>query len=402
MVNNKETTTLAGISFRSTSTYTLLEEIGRGGMGIVFLAEKDNEGVKDYVVLKSIKTLSVEHENRLRQEANIATGLRHENIVKTYGLESIHFSALPEPFVKELEGLSFDRSRPRYNPYSPIARAVGKTLYQKMALKQSKSSAAHGGKKLFLIAMDYIEGTDLRSLHEEHLKRGLLLPCPLAGFIISRMCRALSYAHQYIVHRDVSPENIMVNNQGVCKLSDFGVAAATAEEMKLFAGKLNYMSPEQIKQEPMDEKTDIFALGIVAYEIVTGICLYGTPGRLVSFEQQRQYIIEKMNQEITPPHEICPDVPEIFSRIIMKMLVKDKQLRYQSMYDVGDSLEQKYIYAHGFGPTNNSLAAYLQIFNKGFQQYDQEQLRQLNFLKGPTGKLVLTRQACPTRPNVPT
>lgn len=392
---NKELFNLDGISFHSTSNYTLLEEIGRGGMGIVFLAEKDNEGVKDYVVLKSIRTLSKEHEDRLRQEANIATGLRHENIVKTYGLESIPFSALPQLFVKELEGLSFDRSKVHYNPFSPMARAMGKTFYKKIVLNQAKREATHSGKKLLLIAMDYVHGTDLRTLHWRHHRRNLLIPCPLVGFIVSRICRALSYAHKYIVHRDISPENILINDQGVCKLTDFGVAAATEEEMKLFAGKLSYMSPEQIKQEAMDEKTDIFALGLVAYEIVTGNCLYETPQHL-SFEDQRKHIIKKMSEEIIPPHKVCPDVPEIFSLIIMKMLAKDKTKRFQSMFDVGDMLEQKYIYAKGFGPTNNSLAAYIEIFNKEFKEYQPEQLRQLNFLKNQDGKLVLTRHIAQT------
>jgi serine/threonine protein kinase len=389
----KETTNLAGTSFRSSSTYTLLKEIGRGGMGIVFLAEKDNEGVKDYIVLKSIKTLSEEHENRLRKEANIATSLRHENIVKTYGLESIPFHSLPESFVKELQGLSFNRSKIHLNQYSPIARVMGTAFYnKKIMIEHAKFDAANSGKKLFLIAMDYIHGTDLRILHWRHRKRSLLIPCPLSGFIISRICRALNYAHQYIVHRDISPENILINEQGVCKLTDFGVAATNEEEMKLFAGKLDYMSPEQIKQQAMDARTDIFALGLVAYEITTGICIYETPPNL-SFDEQKDYIVRKMDMGIIPPHKVCPDVPEKLSQIIMKMLIKDKDKRFQSMAEVGDALEQKYIYAHGFGPTNNSLAAYLEIFNNEFKQYTQEQLRQLNFLKNQDGKVALTRHA---------
>lgn len=274
-----------------------------------------------------------------------------------------------------------------------MARIMGTVFYnKKIMLEQAKSEAANTGKKLFLLAMDYIHGTDLRMLHEEHRKRSLLIPCPLAGFIISRMCRALNYAHQYIVHRDVSPENILINDQGVCKLTDFGVAANNEEEMKLFAGKLGYMSPEQIKQQSMDARTDIFALGLVAYEITTGICLYETPPDL-SFDEEKDYIIREMNKEIIPPHKVCPDIPEIFSQIIMKMLIKNKDKRFQSMSEVGDILEQKYIYAHGFGPTNNSLAAYMEIFNNEFKQYSQEQLRQLNFLKNQDGKVVLTRHA---------
>ena len=86
---------LSGLKFGSSSNYTILSEIGRGGMGIVFLAEKDSEGVVDLVALKTIRTKSADQEKRLREEANIATGLRHENIVKTYGLESIPYSQNP-------------------------------------------------------------------------------------------------------------------------------------------------------------------------------------------------------------------------------------------------------------------------------------------------------------------
>ena len=92
---------LSGLKFNSSSNYSILSEIGRGGMGIVLLAEKDCEGVADLVALKTIRTKSADHEKRLKEEANLATGLRHENIVKTYGLESIPYSQLPPEFLRE-------------------------------------------------------------------------------------------------------------------------------------------------------------------------------------------------------------------------------------------------------------------------------------------------------------
>ena len=93
---------LRGFSFPSSSSYTIVEELGRGGMGVVYLVEKNCGGVLDYVVFKSFKTLDDEQEARLRNEANIATFLRHENIVKTYGLEYCKLSDMPEQFRKNL------------------------------------------------------------------------------------------------------------------------------------------------------------------------------------------------------------------------------------------------------------------------------------------------------------
>jgi len=381
---------LTGISFHSTSTYTVLEEVGRGGMGIVFLAEKDNEGVKDRIILKTIKTLSGKHEERLKEEANVATGLRHENIVKTYGLESLPLSLLPISFRQEIDSLTPQRAHRHYNPYSQIDRVL-KRKPQLLTAAKFMDHPKTDDKKLFFIAMDYIHGPDLATLHYEHTKMNLLIPYQLIGFVISRMCRALAYAHRFIIHRDISPENILINLHGVCKLSDFGVAAHTQEEMKVLAGKLRYMAPEQIQLDEIDHRIDIFALGLVAYELLTGVYLYDPPPGL-PFEEKRQSVIREMAQEIIPPDQIRTDVPKELSLIVMKMLAKDKNQRYQSMLDVGDVIEQKYLYAKGFGPTNNSLAAYIQIFYNKFKKYNQEQLRQLSFLKNENGKLVLTRK----------
>ena len=372
-----------------------MNEIGRGGMGIIFLAEKDNEGVKDTIVLKTIKTHSKEHEDRLKQEANVATGLRHENIVKTYGLESIQVSLLPESFRREIDSLPRARVYRHYDHFSPISRMGGKKYHrQRLLTPRRHHRVDKHEKKLFFIAMDYIQGLNANTLNYQHIEKGLLLPCPLIGFIISRICRALAYAHQFIIHRDISPENILINTQGVCKLSDFGVAAQTQAELELLAGKLGYMSPEHIGQKGIDARTDIFSLGQVAYELLTGIMLYDPPWE-ASFDDRKNFVLKEMKKDIIPPHHIRTDVPEILSSIVMKMLAKDKTRRYQNMYDVGDVIEQKYIYAKGFGPTNNSLASYIEIFYSDFKEYDEEQLRQLNFLTGPSGKLVLKRKVRP-------
>ena len=211
---------LSGLKFTSSSTYTIVGEIGRGGMGIVFLAEKNSEGVADLVALKTIRAKSAGHELKLKQEANIATGLRHENIVKTYGLESIPYSQLPPEFLREFDTLSFENARrvQVQNRAVPGGRFADARTRLRIAPQEGTEE------KLYLMVMDYIEGTDLRTFMSEHLKRDLLIPAPLGGFLISRIARSLAYAHQTIIHRDVSPENLLLNTQGVAKLSDFGVA----------------------------------------------------------------------------------------------------------------------------------------------------------------------------------
>jgi len=189
----------------------------------------------------------------------------------------------------------------------------------------------------------------------------------------------LGYAHQYIVHRDVSPENILISHQGVTKLMDFGISVAADEEAFGFAGKIQYMAPEQVRSESVDNRSDIFALGLVAYHLLTGISLFLTPKGL-DFREQATHYEQLLTKEIIPPHEVCEDIPEAYSNIIMKMLALAPEDRYQKIDKVGSDIEKKYIYARGFGPTNNSLAAYLKIFESDFQNHTREDLQQLAFM----------------------
>jgi len=366
---------LSGLKFTSSSTYTIVGEIGRGGMGIVLLAEKNSEGVADLVALKTIRTKSADQETRLKQEANIATGLRHENIVKTYGLEAIPYSQLPPEFLQEFDKLSYEEAK---------RNAVGKGSvpggkFGDARTKMRISPQAGNEKKLLLMVMDYIEGTDIRTFQNDHYKRDLLIPVPLAGFIVSRVARSLAYAHQTIIHRDISPENLLLNLQGVVKLSDFGVAVDHKEEG--MTGKVSYMSPEQIGGEVVDLRTDIYSLGLVLYLLLTGVQLQKVPMRMPS-EARVEYARKLLEKPVPPPSKVRTDVPEAISEICMRMLARDRDKRYARAESVARDLEQKYLYAKGFGPTNNSLQAYLEIFDAGFKEIAPEQLQQLPFLHG--------------------
>lgn len=368
---------LSGLKFGSSSNYTILSEIGRGGMGIVFLAEKDSEGVVDLVALKTIRTKSADQEKRLKEEANIATGLRHENIVKTYGLESIPYSQLPPEFLKEFDTLTFESAR-----RMQLRRVTPGDRFEAMRTRvriAREAAAALDEKRLFLMVMDYIEGTDVRAFHQAHVAQKLLIPVPLAAFLVSRVARALAYAHQFIIHRDISPENMLLNVQGVAKLSDFGVAVS--ERTEGIAGKLTYLSPEQILGQAVDARTDLYSLGLVLYLLLTGVPLQRVPSKLAP-AQGVEYVRKLLDRPIPAPTMVRPDVPPELSGICMNLLAMDRNRRFAKSEDVARELEQKYLYARGFGPTNNSMQAYLEIFDSGFKEATNEQVRQLPFLQG--------------------
>ena len=405
-MGEQEQAGLANVTFSSSAKYTFLYEIGRGGMGIVHLAERNAEEVLDYVVLKTIKTLSPERVARLRSEANIATLLKHENIVKTYGLESIPFKALPKSFQAELRSLSHAyrdadsvRVAARANPLEErheLASAKAEAPLEILETTPTPDDLTSPqptaeGEKLYVMVMDYVEGTDLNKLQRDHLRYGLLVPVVLGGFAVSRICRALGYAHKYIVHRDVSPENILINGQGVCKLSDFGISVAADEATEGMAGKFEYMAPEQLMSKPADARSDIYSLGLVAYYIATGINLH-LSSTARTYAERLAFAKEQAAGPVSPPSEVRPDIPQIYSDIIMRMLEPDPDKRYQDISEAARDLEKTYLYASGFGPTNNSMEAYLQIFEDKFKNPTREQLQQLTFLAQEDGRIHLRQR----------
>ena len=135
----------------------------------------------------------------------------------------------------------------------------------------------------YYIAMEYVHGRDLRTTENRAREKGLRLPLDLSLRIVSQVCAALDYAHRrrdetgrpmQIVHRDVSPPNILISYEGDVKLVDFGIARAATKapstERGVLRGKLLYMSPEQAWGRPIDGRSDVFSLGVVLYELVTG------------------------------------------------------------------------------------------------------------------------------------
>lgn len=183
----------------------------------------------------------------------------------------------------------------------------------------------------YYIAMEYIRGPTLRSMIERHRELDRLIPVTLAGYIASRVCRALDFAHNFadpdgrrldIVHRDVSPNNIMATWDGHIKLADFGIAKAAtsvdpmAKSPTLMMGKKHYMSPEQILGLEVDARSDVFAVGVVLYELLTLEPLF--------YEDATELVIDEVTWRPLPDiRDIVPSVPRTIEEVLMAALDRD-------------------------------------------------------------------------------
>ncbi len=212
------------------------------------------------------------------------------------------------------------------------------------------------------IVMEYVHGLSLHDFLHFHTATGIPLEKTLAVFIVSRIARALAYAHSRldahgnqinIVHRDVCPNNILITTEGLPKLGDFGIAKAAnnilvANERALI-GKLLYMSPEQARREPVDHRSDIYSLGMVLFELLT------------SHKAREPWV----NNALSAASEGCiawqfmpDDVDDELIAILKKMLALEPGQRYARTDEVGYALEL-YIYRDGYGPTVVTLENYL-------------------------------------------
>jgi len=189
-------------------------------------------------------------------------------------------------------------------------------------------------KNVYFIAMEYVRGKNLGEIMA-NLKEGMTVD--QAVFIASQVAMGLEYSHSKkddksgealnIVHRDISPQNILISFQGEVKISDFGISKTSSEpsltHSGVIKGKLAYLSPEQALGQTVDHQADLYALGIVFYEILSG-------KRLYKFTSDIEAIRSIPEREIPPIKECRQDIPDELNHIVMKCLEKDKRLRYQS------------------------------------------------------------------------
>jgi len=214
----------------------------------------------------------------------------------------------------------------------------------------------------YYIAMEYVDGPNLRLILRRTLQNRALLPIPLCVKMVSLACEGLAYAHEFadpesgsplgLIHCDISPENILLSRNGSAKVVDFGIAKAAGfgpqNKAGTFKGKVSYMPPERIQGNPFDLRADIFSLGVVLYELVTGVKPFNA--------RTDVSILHAILQEpIVPISSRRPDVPELLGRILARALAKDPDNRYRSCRELQRDLD-RFLVSIGKAVSSHHLA----------------------------------------------
>lgn len=334
--------------------YLLLERINVGGMAEVFKAKAFGvEGFERIVAVKRILPSISEDEDfttMFIDEAKIAVQLTHTNIVQVFDLGKVD--------------------------------------------------------NAYFIAMEYVFGKDLRAIFDYARRTDQSIALPMACFITMKVCEALDYAHKkkdssgsdlHVVHRDVSPQNVLISFEGDVKVADFGIAKATGRagvtKTGILKGKFGYMSPEQVRGLPVDARSDVFAVGICLYELVTGQRLFSGDSDFSTLEKVR-------NVEVEAPTLHNPSIPKSLERIIMKALGADPSDRHQTSMDLHDEL-QAFLYTTGNLFGRRDLSRYMhERFEREYQESKQrDQLWDQYGSSGDTEpELELVDDLAPTEP----
>ena len=260
------------------SHYKILEKIGEGGMGVVYKAQDTK--LDRLVAIKFLTAHSSNDEEnnaRFLQEAKAAASLNHPNILSIYEID------------KE-------------------------------------------GNNQFIV-MELIEGNDLRSF----LKSGQSISLDKSMDFITQTAKGLKAAHDKgIVHRDIKSENLMVTKDSQIKIMDFGIAklkgSSGLTKTGMSVGTISYMSPEQVQGIGVDQRSDIWSLGVVFYELLTGELPFKT-------EHDAALIYMISSEDVTPPSSLDRKIPNQMDTIVKKMLTKDWNLRYQNLNDFIKDIE---------------------------------------------------------------
>jgi eukaryotic-like serine/threonine-protein kinase len=216
----------------------------------------------------------------------------------------------------------------------------------------------------YYIAMEYIPGKDLRAIQTHLDETGRIMELPMALHVVGRLCMALDYAHRQkaadgtsmeIVHRDVSPPNVIVSFDGAVKLIDFGIAKAASRATRTRAGKLKgkfaYMSPEQVMGLPVDQRSDVFNLGILLHELLTNRRLFQGESQLATLNLVRK-------AEVAPPSTVNPEVSLEVDRIVLQALARDRDARYAWAAEMRADIE-RYLARTGVVFEPNHLADWM-------------------------------------------
>ncbi len=304
--------------------YRVVDEIGVGGMASVHLARVDGPaGFQKWVAIKRIHPHLVEDPsfvNMFLDEAKVAARISHPNVATVFKLEQ-HDDT-------------------------------------------------------YWIAMEYLHGEPLREVMRRTEEVGRIAPTEIACRIISEAAEGLHAAHELrgedgefldVVHRDVTPHNLFVTYEGTTKVVDFGIAKFSSRLAQTRAGmvkgKLAYMSPEQVSGEAVDRRTDIFALGVVLWELTTGQRLFRMDSDIDTLAKVQECIV-------TPPSAIVRDYPRDLEAIVLKALSRDQNHRFQTSREFSRAL-QTYVLKRGIFIASDEVAAYMRaIFSDRIKNRD--------------------------------
>jgi serine/threonine-protein kinase len=214
----------------------------------------------------------------------------------------------------------------------------------------------------YFIVMEYVDGVDLKALTEWRRRIGRRIPIAHTLYIVMEICKGLSYAHEMlspetgrplgIVHRDISPPNVLISKQGEVKVVDFGLAKATSQiettDPGVVKGKMSYLSPEAARGEEVDSRADIFAVGILLYEMLTG-------KRLFYGETDYQTVELVRNAKIPPLRPQNPQVEPELEDVVRKALARRAEDRYASATDLQDALAH-FSYSRGLKVISRDIA----------------------------------------------
>ncbi|MGA0164051.1 MAG: serine/threonine protein kinase, partial [Bdellovibrionota bacterium] len=311
--------------------YILLDRIAVGGMAEIFRAKQSGaRGFEKIVVIKKIlQHLGDDPEfvSMFEDEAKIAAQLNQANIVQIYELGE-----------------------------------VNENLY---------------------IVMEYVEGKNLRDVIRALSTKNLQLSIPQTVFIVSEILKGLDYAHRKtdsqgraleIVHRDMSPQNVIVSYEGEVKILDFGIAKASSKlsktEVGVLKGKFSYMSPEQASGRLISQSTDLYAVGVMLHEMLTGQRLFRADTDMETLERVRQAIVPK-------PSEKNASIPQELDQIVLKALQRDESKRFVNAGEFLGALTE-FSFNHKMSYNSQGMASFLKtLFASNIEKERQALQRSL-------------------------